>query len=154
MFRTVTATEPAPIVVPPAELIPLSVLGLNVSAPVGGWEPFLTVRNLEILVDDIGRPSVSRDDARTLIAEKHENERRAQEVAKRNEQRMIESDRVRRESIWGGLPWYELPDGVLPVVAMTAADKAAQPKRMSPLQEALSGESMTYHPIAPNGDES
>ena len=30
-------------------------------------------------------------------------------------------------------------------VAMTQADRDAQPKRLSPLQEALSGESMVYH---------
>jgi hypothetical protein len=35
---------------------------------------------------------------------------------------------------------------------MTAADRAAQPKRLSPLQDALSGESMTFHRL-PSTDE-
>ena len=150
MFRntaTPAAEPPVPVEVPPAELIPLSHLSLDLSTPVTGWSAFLTVRNIAIVSDDVGRDSITKADARTLIAEKHENERRAQEVAKQNEQRMIEADRVHRAQIWGGLHWAEIPDGVLPVQAMTQAAHDAQPKRLSPLQEALAGESMTYHPI-------
>ena len=60
---------------------------------------------------------------------------------------------VAAASIWRG-PAVDLPYGVSPSSAMLQAARDAQPKRMGVLQEALAGESMTYHPIAPNGDES
>lgn len=56
MFRNTSPAAiepPAPVVTPPADLIPLSVLALDVAAPVTGWEPFLTVRNIPVVVDDI-----------------------------------------------------------------------------------------------------
>jgi hypothetical protein len=59
----------------------------------------------------------------------------------------VEADRVRRASIWGGIPADQLPVGVSAASAMFAADRDARPKRMTPLQEALSGESLTFHPI-------
>jgi hypothetical protein len=43
---------------------------------------------------------------------------------------------------------------VLPVVAMTAADRAAQPKRTSVLQEALANSGgMTYHSLAQTDED-
>jgi hypothetical protein len=36
---------------------------------------------------------------------------------------------------------------------MLAADRDAQPKRTTPLQEALAGESLIYHPLAQTGEE-
>jgi hypothetical protein len=83
----------------PSEVVPLSVLALDLPSPATGWEPFLTVRNIAIVVDDIGRPSVSRDDAGTLIAEKHEGERRAREVAKQQEQAAIAADQAWRSQL-------------------------------------------------------
>jgi hypothetical protein len=142
------------VVVPADAPIPLSVLSLDVDPPTTGWEPFLTVRNIAVVIDDIGRKAVSRDDARRLITEKHENERRAQEVAKQNEQRLIEADRVRRASIWGGIPADHLPVGVSAASAMFAADRDARPRRLTPLQEALSSDTLTYHPIRSTPDES
>jgi hypothetical protein len=59
MFRNTAAAIEPPVVAPPAELVPLSVLGLDVSAPATGWEPFLTVRNITILFDDIGRSQLA-----------------------------------------------------------------------------------------------
>jgi len=158
MFRNTAtpAAEPAPIVAPPADLIPLSVLELDLSAPTTGWEPFLTVRNIAIVSDDIGRKAVSRDDARTLLTEQHENERRAQEVARRQERAAIEADRVRRASIWVGQPWYETPMGLSAAQAWAQAEKDAQPKRQSVLEHALgnTGE-LEYIPLrnTPDGDQ-
>jgi hypothetical protein len=155
MFRTMTDIEPAPVEVPPSDLIPLSVLALDVAAPTTGWEPFLTVRNIAIVSDDVGRKAVSRDDARTLIAEKHENERRAQEVARRQEQAAIAADQAFRAALPRGLPWYELPANVSPAQAWAQAEKDAQPKRTSLLEEALSNSgTLTYHPLPSTPDES
>jgi hypothetical protein len=36
---------------------------------------------------------------------------------------------------------------------MLAADREARPKRTTPLQEALAGESLTYHPLAQTDGE-
>ena len=63
-------------------------------------------------------------------------------------QQAIEADRVRRASIWGGIPAVDLPPDVAPAAAMFAADRAAQPKRTSVLQEALANSgTLTYHPL-------
>ena len=155
MFRnTATATEPAPVEVEPVDLIPLSVLELDLSAPTTGWEPFLAVRGIGIVSDDVGRDAVSRDDARTLLAEKREGERRAREAAAAAERQAVEADRVRRASIWGGIPAIDLPPDVSAASAMFAADKAAQPKRVSVLQHALSNsEGLVFHPIRTTPDE-
>jgi hypothetical protein len=153
MFRTIPATvEPAPVEVPPADLIPLSVLGLDVAEPITGWEPFLTVRNIVVVSDDVGRKAVSRDDARTLIAEHRAQceaaEARRREVAARNEERAVAADQALRAALPKGLPWWEFPDGVSPVQAWAQAEKDAQPKRTSLLEEALSNSgTLTYHPL-------
>ena len=51
---------------PPA---PLSHLELDLPAPVEGWAVFLAGRGVEVTLDDIGRMSVSRGDARQLLIE-------------------------------------------------------------------------------------
>lgn len=86
---------------------------------------------------DIGRLSISRGNARRLFDERREAEARKAEMRAESEKRAVEADRQWRSQLPRGVPWYEVPDGVLPVVAMTAADRAAQPRRLSPLQEAL-----------------
>ena len=54
-----------------------------------------------------------------------------------------------------GVPWYEIPAGVLPVVAMTQSARDAQPKRRSVLDDALAGDgSMVFHPPRDDKDES
>jgi hypothetical protein len=157
MFRTAPVTEPAPAVTDPAEdLIPLSVLRLDLpDAPVEGWPAYLAGRGIEVGVDDIGRSAISRADARQLFDERREAGGRAREVAERQEREAIEQDRQRRARLWAGIPADQLPVGVSAASAMFAADRAARPKRMTPLQEALSGESMTYHsfPTAPEDEE-
>ena len=71
----------------------------------------------------------------------------------RNEQRAIEADRLHRSQIWQGLPADSLPVGVAPAAAMLQAARDDQPKRQSPMEEAFSGKSMTYH-AWPSEDES
>jgi hypothetical protein len=73
MFRSTPAdagAAPADDVMVPAELIPLSVLELDVDPPsVGGWRAFLAGRGVAVVVDNIGRDAVTRADARRLIAD-------------------------------------------------------------------------------------
>ena len=150
--HTESNTPRAVAQVDPADLIPLSVLQLDLPAPGGGWNAYLSNRHIEIVTDDLGRASILRVDARMLFDEKRANEVRQAERRAEAEKGAIESDRQWRASLPHGLPWYDVPDGVLPVVAMTQAARDAQPKRLSPLQEALSGESLTYHRL-PSTDE-
>jgi hypothetical protein len=98
--------------------------------------------------------SVSRSDARQLLTERRENEARAREVAAQQERQAIERDRQFRAQLGVGIPWYEIPAGVTAAEMWAAAEKDAQPKRRSVLEEALAGEGMTFHPIGPDGGES
>ena len=93
--------------------------------------------------------SVSRGDARQLLIEQREAEARKREVLERNEQQAIEADRVRRASIWGGVPATAFPDGVSAASVMLTAAQDARPRRQSPLQHALanSGE-LVFHSLA------
>jgi hypothetical protein len=159
MFRsTVPVAEPvhdeAGTAVP-AELIPLSHLELDLPAPTTGWLIELDRRGVKILTDDLGRLAVSRADARMLLDEQREDEARRREAAERQEQQAIEADRLRRASIWSGLPATAIPEGVSAASAMFAADRDAQPRRQSPLQHALSNEGgIVFHPIQGDEDQS
>jgi hypothetical protein len=116
MFRNaVPAAEPdtPAVTVPTPELVPLSVLALDLPAPeIGGWGPFLSDRHIEIVVDDVGRLSISRGDARLLFAERREAEARQREVMARIEQQAVEADRRWRASLPVGIPANLIPDGV------------------------------------------
>lgn len=155
MFRTAPVTEPEPDeVISPGgkEPVPLSHLELDLPAPTLGWLIELDRRGIEIVLDDVGRKSISRENARTLLDEQREREVRQREAAARNEQRAIEADRLRLAQVWRGAPAVE---GVPAAAAMLQADKDAQPRRTSVLQHALanSGE-LVFHPIRDEGDAS
>jgi hypothetical protein len=153
MFRTASVVEPTDDVEVPADLIPITHLGLDLpEPPVGGWVAYLTGRGIEVVTDDIGRPSVSRADAKQLFDELHQNELRKREMAAQLDLQAVERDREFRAGLNKGIPWHHLPGGVTAAEAMAAADRDAQPKRLTPLQEQLAGESMVYHPL-PSTDE-
>jgi hypothetical protein len=155
MFHTkpTAVTEPAPAEVEPAELIPLSHLALDLGEPSTGWASHLADRDIAVVIDDVGRASVARSDARLLFDERREAEARQREAAARNEQRLIEADQQRRAQLWGGISALDLPPDVRPAAAMLQAARDARPRRQSPLQHALSNEgAIVFHPI--QGDES
>jgi hypothetical protein len=150
MFRTVPPVEPTRDATATDVLIPLSHLALDLPAPVEGWPNFLGIRGIAIRPDHIGRDAISSHDASRLIGEQREAEIRRQKLAKLADEEAVEADRQRRAQIWQGVPWYEIPDGVPPVVAMTAAAKAAQPRRTPSHTEWLFGEvddTMIYHSL-------
>jgi hypothetical protein len=154
MFRsTVPAAEPAYDEVDLVSLIPISQLELDLPAPSVGWLIELDRRHVTVLTDDIGRPAIARSDARQLFDEHREAEARRREAAERREREAIEANRLWRSQVWTGLPADSLPVGVGAGAAMAQAARDDQPKRQSPMEEALSGESMTYH-AWPNEDES
>ena len=121
MFRTAPAAEPAHDVKIPADLIPISHLELDLPAPVEGWAVFLAGRGVEVTLDDIGRMSVSRGDARQLLTERRQAEVRRREKAAELERQAVEHDRQRRAQLWGGIPAYAIPPGVAPAAAMLQA---------------------------------
>ena len=162
MFRSpVAADPPFSTNVEPAEqggnhgchLIPLSVLELDLAAPPLGWNVYLAGRGIAVVDDDISRPAVARADARMLIAEQREAEARGREKAAELERQAIEADQLRRAQIWKGLPSDQLPVGAHPAAAMLAAAQDARPRRTSVLQEALAGESLTFHSFGSTPDE-
>jgi hypothetical protein len=155
MFRSPVADPPADRVVvdPPAELIPLSHLQLDLPAPVEGWPNFLGGRGVAITLDDLGRESISRSDARQLLTEQREAEVRRREKAAELDRQAVEQDQQRRAQLWGGIPAYAIPDGVAPAAAMLQAAVDARPRRTGVLQEALAGESLTFHSFGPTPDE-
>ena len=139
---------------PPADsLIPLSVLELDYPAPRVGWLIELDRRGIKVVDDDLGRKAIARADARQLLAEQRENELRQREAAERREQAAVEADRVRRASIWGGISALDLPPGARPAAVMLQAARDAQPKRLTPLQEALSENTLTYHSFGPTPED-
>jgi hypothetical protein len=160
MFRTVTDTEPAPVEVAPAEPVPISVLSLDLAEPpVGGWAAYLKGRGIEVVTDDIGRESVSRSDARMLLAEQAEAEVRKREIMERNEQRMAAADQAWRAGLHKGVPWYRLPDGMSPGEAMAFAEAEANRHKStweSLMEAELTGSpnSMVYQPFPNDADES
>jgi hypothetical protein len=132
-------------------LIPLSHLELDLPRPPEGWADFLGRRAIAFVPDDLGRDCVRRQDARRLLDEQRANQLRAAKLRQLAEAEAVEADQLRRASIWRGAPAME---GVSAAALMLQADKDAQPKRRSVLQEALAGsETLTYHPL-PKSDES
>jgi hypothetical protein len=153
MFRTPVA-EPAHDVahdVPP-EPVPLSVLELDLSTPVEGWTAYLAAKDIEIVTDDLGRLSISRTDARRLFDERREAEARKREAAAAAEAAAIKADQQYRSTLWGGLPWYELPGGLSPAQALGAADRPAGPRRRPPVMDFLDNPDggTVFHPITPD----
>jgi hypothetical protein len=151
MFRnTVPVAEPVhDDVMPPAtEVIPLSVLQLDLGEPSTGWASHLADRDIEIVLDDLGRASVARSDARQLFDERREAEAHAREVAARQEREAVERDRAFRAALPTGLHWTDIPVGATAADLWAANEKDARPKRRTVLQDALeAGGGLVFHPI-------
>jgi hypothetical protein len=64
--------------------VPLSHLGLDLDEPMIGWPEFFAARNIEVVEDDLGRPSVPRRVLAELLAEREVEEARL--AAQRAEQ--------------------------------------------------------------------
>jgi hypothetical protein len=127
-----------------AELVPTSVLALDVPEPVGGWPG--------VVEDDVGRPSVPREVARSLLAEHREAEARAFRHRQEIEERLIEADAVRRSQIPPGIPLDAVPAGVSPGEWLMLSDPEAQSgRRESVVEHALQRrDGAVYHPLPRN----
>jgi hypothetical protein len=117
-----------------------------------GWTAYLAAKDIEIVTDDLGRLSISRTDARRLFDERREAEARKGEAAAAAEAAAIKADQQYRSTLWGGLPWYELPGGLSPAQALGAADRPAGPRRRPPVMDFLDNPDggTVFHPITPD----
>jgi hypothetical protein len=161
MFRSVkpdTDTEdaghPSEPVADLTELIPLVVLELSLAAPVE-WAAFLAKRGMSIIIDDIGRPSVSRSDARLLLTEQREAKVRRREKAAELERQAVEQDQLRQASLPTGIPAGIVPDGLAPAEAMMLAGESPHHGQRVCAKQLLepelgSGESMVFHSFGPD----
>jgi hypothetical protein len=155
MFRTNTATEVGEIEQGDTtwhhlDLVPLSHLSLDLPAPAEGWPAYLSSRDIAVVADDLGRLSISRSDAKRLFDEQREGEVRRREVMERIELAAEEKDRAFRAQLWQGMPAELMPSDAHPAAVMLQTARDSQPKRLSPLQEALSNSgTLTYHPLSP-----
>jgi hypothetical protein len=115
MFKTAPVVEPAVDTIVTAEpLVPLSVLSLDLESPAEGWRVYLSSRDIAVVVDDIGRLSISRDNARQLFTERRESEVRQAAKREAMERDAIQRDQQFRSQLWGGVPADHLPVGATP----------------------------------------
>jgi hypothetical protein len=162
MFRNTRVAEEAAAIDAPAEPqaaepVPLSHLALDLAdAPAGAWTVWLAERGIAVVFDDIGRPAISRSDARRLLDAQRQAEIRRQDLLARQEAAAVEQDRAFRASLPRGAAWYEVPDGVHPATAMLQAAKDAQPRRTPSQVEWMFGEAdtMVYHELPAEDDAS
>ena len=59
--------------------IPISHLSLDIAEPIGGWMEFFAKKNVTVMDDHLGRPSIQRYVLGDLIAERKEREARRAE---------------------------------------------------------------------------
>ncbi len=138
------------------ELIPLSVLALDLSTPVEGWTVYLERRCIEIVTDDLGRLAVARGDARRLFAEQRENEVRRAALREAAEQRAVEADQRFRAQLGVGVPASAIPAGMTYAAAVLSAelDGQAYRPRASVAEDLLDNSGgLTFHPIRSDLDE-
>jgi hypothetical protein len=161
MFRSVkpetitevTAADPSE---PVADLVPLSVLALDLAdPPPEGWHLYLARRGTAITLDDIGRPSIDRGDARMLLTAKREAEAQQAQFRAEQDRRAEQQDRLHRASLPAGIPAGLIPDGLAPAEAMVLAGESSGPRAKSVHEQLLesefgSGDSMMYHSFGPD----
>jgi hypothetical protein len=133
-------------------LIPLSVLSLDLEPSTAGWAADLAAKGVAIELDDLGRTSISRADARRLFTEHRESLARHQEMAERA---ALEAEKVRLAELPAGIPWYEVPAGMSAAEAMVAAGGGDErPRRRSVIEDALDGRGTVMHILPPEPVES
>ena len=135
---------------------PLSHFQLDHPEPPEGWANFLGRHAIAFRPDDIGRDSIRRSAAQKLLHEHRADQLRRAKLRELAEQEAVEADQQRRAQMPRGVPVGVLPEGVRYADVVRQAEKDAQPRRRSLLEEALSGQAMTYHPLpaTPDGEGS
>jgi hypothetical protein len=122
------------------QLVPLSHLILDWQAPPD-VDPVrhLTSLGIDVHRDDLGRPSVSRSDARALLAEQADAEQRRRAKLQRIEA-AAEAEQRRYAQVPVGIPASDVPPGSSPAEIMIARGEAAGPRRPSVFEQLLADE--------------
>ena len=131
------------------EAVPLSLISLDLPVPPGGWAAELAGRDVVVFLDDLGRPSVSRNDARDLFAAHRELEARQARRREEIEQRVLEADQAFRANLPAGLPAGAVPEGISAGLLMMLSDPMPGSRRQSVLEHALEhpAGAIVYTPI-------
>jgi hypothetical protein len=153
MLRTRPDVEPHDVAVPP-DLIPLSILTLDLNPSPLAWDAYLAGRNIPIVLDHIGRSAISSADARQLLDERREDELRQARIRQAAEQRAVEQDQQWRAQLPAGIAWHQIPPGATAADVWAQRERDSRPKRRTPLEDALAGDGMTYRPLQPEADQS
>lgn len=118
--------------------IALSHLALDLDEPTNGWSAFFRERSIEMLEDDLGRPSLRREDARAVISERQRWERENAESIRHRQEVVARESRP----VHPGLPRPPHADEKLSAFeVMRGADAEAERsdprRRISPQEELL-----------------
>ena len=158
MFRTAPAAEPDMMV--PADVIPLSVLSLDLSAPAEGWPAFLGRRGIAIVPDSLGRDSIGHDAAGRLLDERRADDLRRARLRAVAEREAVEADRQFRASLGRGIPATSIPAGSTYVEAAMQAELENASggyrvgARRTLLEDALDGsQTLTFHSLAEHDED-
>jgi hypothetical protein len=111
----------------------------------------ISAAGIKVQLDDIGRLSVSRSDARALIAERRESEQKAREAAEAAD-RWHEDQR--RASLRPGVPWYEVPEGMTAATFMGLGDRPGSRRQTLTADVLFSNpDDLEFHPFPSAEDE-
>jgi hypothetical protein len=132
-----------------AEPVPLTELERDLPAPAAGWAAELAGRGVAVVLDDLGRPSITRAAARDLFTEHRENEARNARKRAEIEQRVIEADQAFRAALPAGIPAGAVPEGISGGQLMMLSDPMQGSRRQSVLEHALEhpAGAIVYTPI-------
>jgi hypothetical protein len=132
-----------------AEPVPLSAIALDLPAPAAGWAAELDRRGVDVLLDDLGRPSITRAAARDLFAEHREQQEAAARRRAEIERQVIEADQAFRAALPAGIPAGAVPEGMTGGQLMMAADPMPGSRRQSMVEHALANPDggLIFHPI-------
>ena len=122
-----------------------------------GWTAYLNNIGVEVVEDSIGRSAIAHNDARRLFDEHREAEAVKAELRARQEREAIESDQRFRAQLGAGVPASAIPAGLSYAEAVQSAELDAQsyrPRRTSVVEDLLSNDGITFHPIQHEADES
>lgn len=131
------------------QVVPLSVLNLDLPAPAGGWAVELGRRGVVIIEDDLGRAAVPRSVARSLLAERREQEATAARAREELERRVVAADEARRAAMPKGIPVSAVPTGMSAAELMMLSDPFPAERRESVLEHSLANPdgALIYHPV-------
>jgi hypothetical protein len=134
----------------PEPVVPLAELERDLPTPAAGWAAELAGRGVEVVLDDLGRASVTRAAARLLFTEHLAQEELAARKRAELEQRAIEADQRFRASLPPGIAADQVPEGISAGQLMMLSDPEREKgRRESVLEHSLSNPAgaLIYHPI-------